>query len=1780
MFRQHVRPPCLLSIALVIAVPVCLIYVLQLLFPDVSDTMPPSPMAPPSRGTHRLFVGVLIVLGCAMVFVMMRTLLDAAAPSEERRRTSKVRPSFIARRSATSLADEPLLPSPKLALALLQERNQFASFAGVPPPACPPSPPPPPKCLAYEMASASASASARQATVDVAAVASSTSSSSLPPTPPPSDRRESVSRLDMLRMIQVAAESTSGVASAAASGFHNAGSTASTALPVNVSTAQSTPPGSFSPMRSEPPSPMAIGPAAQSSPAEGTHAKCIVDEQPSPAPPTPMTPQAPKAMESPQAVNLQSSGEDGNAQRAVLLANATARDAWTILNDLRGSDGSDELSAGSGDLSKRAQNGGVDRGFGAETMAEVAAEADGQAACTVASGAIDESSSDEADDAFNAVAFWRQPIGPPPELPTVPKPMPTPSIPPPISVDQPSTVSLSQSLAGSPMPPPTLLHAAPPAPDDDDDDDESSKEFNAMTFWRSPVGPPPASIFGTEEPSSSSQQSAYISSVSSARGRELPSTPEKDPTEGASVTPAEVSPAEAAPAEAKPAEAKPAVAGSAEVAPAKAVPPSTPVLDPALDMVPSPSVVWTVAEWRKRQTPTEATVSSANESVGNSQVIEEQPLSDALPSQPTANAKFDEPRSPASTGAQTSVAEDVAAYHCRALATDSPSGSADESSARAFPSPRAPPHLQVPSTPTSSAAKRAVSESLRTSDRPAGGIQSGVASLSVPALASPSAAPLKPSQSVPAPASPSAAPLTPSQGVFLATLISEEAGSAIAGKASRETVHWTREPVWSTSLLPSRTSPLSPLEHKAGNAPPRQDLQGVPQSLRTGTGGPRPPADFLTSLILAESEQATAFELGLAAATFIAAHPPSASQLIGNVGARLDSVSLPSSKRQRPSVERKAEAAAAAAAEAAATAVAEAAAAAAATIMAAAEGAEKEAVKEAKTATLQTEEKALVQTEEEGAVTSIADAVQTTDKARNPVSSAGDAGSAPAQPPSILVWPGNASSFFVTHATWPASAPPFVSNGVFEGLPSASEFQAMVQHAVRAAEEEERQAQAAMDVVQSKGAMGSNAHEGYHLPEGWSAEVDPSTGVTYYIDLANATSQWELPDAPTVAGSAAAQAPAADAPELPAEDAMDARPLELLHEVRTPAPFDPLQRQAAEDMVAAAVSAAVEEFEAAEAADFAMPANGVGVSTVANLGLRGEEGRTSSCSGVGSEDAEDLLAWVDSVVTAQELGDAVASHTYSPPTANAEAVSDAAELDGTAREIGDDGTRSLPSQLSAPTVPSVVPGDVPLAAQLLPPQRRRHHDEQPLPLPKSRAGVEPADTLTPSSYATRPSAIDTGQNQHVERPSAAYPTASPPSPPSLIITNGGVYHPVQAAVSRNAHSLTSAPETQSREAAEEGATPQTRRRRRLYEPHASLDEPLSSARTAALPSRTQIPVPARVRSTRVPLPRDSSVAPSSSTAGSALHRPTAASLARREAAKLEAATRLHEVSSSTAWWERTSSSGWRHAAPIGGSSPNRSPQRASQPGHANSIAKTRHEPARVELPGRRLRLQRKGDVPSAADAVPFGERDCAGGFEGDSRYSRRTVPSEHAAPSPALVPRAPSPAACSADFVVASKAAAPRAVSGPAAVSEAAPGATEEPPNDDMDVEARASRLGRLLLRVKIEQLRRYLEENRGKADAATTGEAQERLRVLLKQEALAAAPRAPSPVSPGRRSPHLVGPASFGIAPRSSPISHSPEDQEEWWPSPNRRTSRADGGLAWIAGTDYANPPKVRRNV
>ena len=244
------------------------------------------------------------------------------------------------------------------------------------------------------------------------------------------------------------------------------------------------------------------------------------------------------------------------------------------------------------------------------------------------------------------------------------------------------------------------------------------------------------------------------------------------------------------------------------------------------------------------------------------------------------------------------------------------------------------------------------------------------------------------------------------------------------------------------------------------------------------------PADFLTSLILAESEQATAFELGLAAATFIAAHPPSASQLIGNVGARLDSVSLPSSKRQRPSVERKAEAAAAAAAEAAATAVAEAAAAAAATIMAAAEGAEKEAVKEAKTATLQTEEKALVQTEEEGAVTSIADAVQTTDKARNPVSSAGDAGSAPAQPPSILVWPGNASSFFVTHATWPASAPPFVSNGVFEGLPSASEFQAMVQHAVRAAEEEERQAQAAMDVVQSKGAMGSNAHEGYHLPEG------------------------------------------------------------------------------------------------------------------------------------------------------------------------------------------------------------------------------------------------------------------------------------------------------------------------------------------------------------------------------------------------------------------------------------------------------------------------------------------------------------------------------------------------------------------------------------------------------------------------------------------------------------------------------------------------------------------------
>ena len=220
--------------------------------------------------------------------------------------------------------------------------------------------------------------------------------------------------------------------------------------------------------------------------------------------------------------------------------------------------------------------------------------------------------------------------------------------------------------------------------------------------------------------------------------------------------------------------------------------------------------------------------------------------------------------------------------------------------------------------------------------------------------------------------------------------------------------------------------------------------------------------------------------------------------------------------------------------------------------------------------------------------------------------------------------------------------------------------------------------------------------------------------------------------------------------------------------------------------------------------------------------------------------------------------------------------------------------------------------------------------------------MEPADTLTPSSYATRPSAIDTGQNQHVERPSAAYPTASPPSPPSLIITNGGVYHPVQAAVSRNAHSLTSAPETQSREAAEEGATPQTRRRRRLYEPHASLDEPLSSARTAALPSRTQIPVPARVRSTRVPLPRDSSVAPSSSTAGSALHRPTAASLARREAAKLEAATRLHEVSSSTAWWERTSSSGWRHAAPIGGSSPNRSPQRASQPGHANSL-KTRHE---------------------------------------------------------------------------------------------------------------------------------------------------------------------------------------------------------------------------------------------
>ena len=343
-----------------------------------------------------------------------------------------------------------------------------------------------------------------------------------------------------------------------------------------------------------------------------------------------------------------------------------------------------------------------------------------------------------------------------------------------------------------------------------------------MTFWRSPVGPPPASIFGTEEPSSSSQQSAYISSVSSARGRELASAPEKDPTKGVSALSAEASPGEAAPAEAKPAEAKPAVAESAEAAPAEAVPPSTPALDPALDMVPSPSVVWTVAEWRKRQTPTEATVSSANESVGNSQVIEEQPLSDAVPSQPIANARLDEPRSSASTGAQTSVAEDVAAYHCRALATDFPSGSADESSARASRSPRAPPHLQVPSTPTSSAAKRAVSEGLRTSDRPAGGVQSGVASLSVPALASPSA-PLKPSQSVTAPASPSAAPLTPSQGVFLATLISEEAGScrstssAIAGRASRETVHWTREPVWSTSLLPSRTSPLSPLVHKAGN---------------------------------------------------------------------------------------------------------------------------------------------------------------------------------------------------------------------------------------------------------------------------------------------------------------------------------------------------------------------------------------------------------------------------------------------------------------------------------------------------------------------------------------------------------------------------------------------------------------------------------------------------------------------------------------------------------------------------------------------------------------------------------------------------------------------------------------------------------------------------------------------------------------------------------------------------------------------------------------------------
>ena len=58
------------------------------------------------------------------------------------------------------------------------------------------------------------------------------------------------------------------------------------------------------------------------------------------------------------------------------------------------------------------------------------------------------------------------------------------------------------------------------------------------------------------------------------------------------------------------------------------------------------------------------------------------------------------------------------------------------------------------------------------------------------------------------------------------------------------------------------------------------------------------------------------------------------------------------------------------------------------------------------------------------------------------------------------------------------------------------------------------------------------------LPAGWTSQLDPSTGLTYYIDTVNQVSQWEIPTVPAVPAAPAASAPPPPPPQSPVEPAM------------------------------------------------------------------------------------------------------------------------------------------------------------------------------------------------------------------------------------------------------------------------------------------------------------------------------------------------------------------------------------------------------------------------------------------------------------------------------------------------------------------------------------------------------------------------------------------------------------------------------------------------------------------